>query len=132
MKLQDLMQQMESAGTPIPTDSNKFFASLAEFNLEADTTEMVDIKEFLTSDDASVLLPRVVQGALREAAEPMMLFRQFFNIVRFNAGTSVEFPAVSAMVAGDIAEGQDYPKAIVDFALFKSIMIKVGKYGLMF
>ena len=110
----------------------KLFDALAEYNLGSKETDRISVSEFLTSDDASVLLPRIVQGTLREAAEPLLIMKQFFSVVRLTAGNSIEFPSISAMTAADIAEGQPYPKAIVDFALHKSMEIRVGKYGLAF
>jgi len=111
---------------------NRLLDALSEFNLGTKESERISLSEFLTSDDASVLLPRVIYGTLREAAEPLLIFKQFFSIVRLNAGNSIEFPSVSAMTAGDIAEGQPYPKAVVDFGLHKSLEIKVGKFGMAF
>ena len=136
MNLAELKEKMstlpEVKENPHVLETSKFFDMVSELNMDLEAKDRFSVSEFLTSDDASVLMPKVIQGTLREAAEPLLVFKQFFQMVRMTSGQTMEWPAVSAMTAGDISEGQEYPKAMVDFSLYKTMQIRVGKYGLMF
>lgn len=93
-------------------------------------SEMVTVKEALTTQDASILIPRVVTGIMREAAEPLYIGAQLLQMVRLTEGRSIEFPAMSAMRAHDIGETQAYPEETVDFNVYRTQEVKVGKSGL--
>ena len=131
-KVGNLLVELEER--KMPCQLNQVFDVLAETNAKlaaaGKSTEKLDITELLNSDDASVLMPRIIYGALREASEPIMVFKQFFQPVRLVAGNMLIFPSTSAMVAADIGENQPFPQSTVDFALHKSLEIRVGKYGL--
>ena len=130
-RLGEMLKEMEEAKTPISL-SSKVFDFAMDWNQENEKSEHIEISEFLTSDDASVLMPRIVYGALREGAEPQLIMSQFFQKIRLVAGTMIDFPTVSAMRADDIPEGTEYPKATVDFTFHRNLEIRVGKYGLSF
>lgn len=89
----------------------------------------ITVSEALSTPDASILIPRVIVGQLREAAEPNYIASKFFQQVRLTEGRSMVFPAVGAIRAYDIAEGQEYPQDTLDFTKFQSTEIRVGKTG---
>jgi len=130
-RLGEMLVELEKANTPIPMNA-KVFDAAAEWNLDASDQDRITINEFITSSDSMVLLPRVIQGALREAAEPQLILAQFFQKIRLNAGNAIDFPTISAMRADDVGEGQEFPKALPDFGFHTGMEIKVGKYGLAF
>ena len=92
--------------------------------------ERISVNEALSTPDASVLIPRVIVGELRESAEPNYIASEFFDQVQLTEGRSMVFPSVSAIRAHDIAEGQEYPQENLDFNQYKSTEIRVGKVGL--
>jgi hypothetical protein len=92
--------------------------------------ELVSVKEALTTQDASILIPRVVTGMMREAAEPIMIGSQLLQTVRLTEGRSIEFPSIGAMRAHDIGETQSYLEETVDFQLHRTQEVKVGKSGM--
>lgn len=92
--------------------------------------DMVSVKEALTTQDASILIPRVITGMMREAAEPMYLGSQLLQTVRLTEGRSIEFPSIGAMRAHDIGESQSYLEETVDFQLHRTQEVKVGKSGM--
>lgn len=92
--------------------------------------ELVTVKEALTTQDASILIPRVVTGMLREAAEPLMIGSTLLQKVRLTEGRSIEFPSIGAMRAHDIGETQSYLEETVDFQLHRTQEVKVGKSGM--
>ena len=92
-----------------------------------DTDNRVTIKEAFGSSDAAALFPKVISRTLREAAEPQLLVTPLLSTVRLGKGRSLEFPAVNAIQAAEIPEGQEYPEQALAFA--KQIEGKVSKKG---
>lgn len=87
----------------------------------------VTISEAFASPDAPILFPRIINRTLREAAEPQLLITPLLSVVRLGQGRSLEFPAVNAIQANEIPEGQEYPEQALAFA--KQIEGKVSKKG---
>ena len=87
----------------------------------------VTIKEAFSSPDAAVLFPKVISRTLKEASEPQLLVTPLLSIVRLGKGRSLEFPAVNAIQAAEIPEGQEYPEQALAFA--KQVEGKVSKKG---
>jgi len=92
-----------------------------------DEDNRVTIKEAFASSDAAALFPKVISRTLREAAEPQLLVTPLLSVVRLGKGRSLEFPAVNAIQAAEIPEGQEYPEQALAFA--KQIEGKVSKKG---
>jgi len=92
-----------------------------------DQENRVTIKEAFGSPDAAALFPKVISRTLREAAEPQLLVTPLLSVVRLGKGRSLEFPAVNAIQAAEIPEGQEYPEQALAFA--KQIEGKVSKKG---
>lgn len=101
-------------------------ARLLDFSRE----DMPTLREALSTPDASIIMPRVISDVMRDAAEPMYIGAKLLQVVRLRDGRSIEFPAISAMRAFDIAEGQEIPEAEVDFNKYKTTEIRIGKSGL--
>ena len=101
-------------------------AALAEDG-HIDENNRVTIKEAFASSDAAALFPKVISRTLREAAEPQLLVTPLLSTVRLGKGRSLEFPAVNAIQAAEIPEGQEYPEQALAFA--KQIEGKVSKKG---
>ncbi len=92
-----------------------------------DDETRVTITEAFSSPDAPILFPKVINRTLREAAEPQLLVTPLLSVVRLGQGRSLEFPAVNAIQAAEIPEGQEYPEQALAFA--KQIEGKVSKKG---
>lgn len=92
-----------------------------------DEDTRVTIKEAFASPDAPMLFPKVISRTLREAAEPQLLVTPLLSTVRLGKGRSLEFPAVNAIQAAEIPEGQEYPEQALVFA--PQIEGKVSKKG---
>jgi len=92
-----------------------------------DAENRVTIKEAFASPDAAILFPKVISRTLREAAEPQLLVTPLLSTVRLGKGRSLEFPAVNAIQAAEIPEGQEYPEQALAFA--KQVEGKVSKKG---
>jgi len=92
-----------------------------------DLENRVTIKEAFASSDAAALFPKVISRTLKEAAEPQLLVTPLLSTVRLGKGRSLEFPAVNAIQAAEIPEGQEYPEQALAFA--KQVEGKVSKKG---
>lgn len=88
------------------------------------------LQDFLATPQAKVLIPRVIVGAMRKAADPMYLASSFFKKIRLKHGQAVVFPSIGVMRAHDVAEGQEIPQETLDWQLHENNLIKVGKSGI--
>ena len=92
-----------------------------------DEDNRVTVREAFASPDAPILFPKVISRTLKEAAEPTLLVTPMLSTVRLGKGRSLEFPAVNAIQAAEIPEGQEYPEQALAFA--KQVEGKVSKKG---
>lgn len=92
-----------------------------------DADNRVTIKEAFGTPDAPILFPKIISRTLKEAAEPVQLIVPMLDVVRLGKGRSMEFPAINAMQAAEIAEGQEYPEQ--QLAFIKQVEGKVTKKG---
>lgn len=92
------------------------------------------IREGLTSTDVIQMIPKVIEGQLREAAEPEYLATKFMNIVHVDGGSSVTYviPVVGEIHASEVVEGGRYNEDYVDFNTVENgqLEIRVKKIGL--
>ena len=94
----------------------------------------VTIKEAITSTDSMKLIPKIVEGQLREAAEPEYLGTNFFQKVKVDeGGNSVTYvlPIVGEVRAYEVGEGTRYKENQPDFNTLETtnIQIKIKKVG---
>lgn len=92
-----------------------------------DEDNRVTIREAFSSPDAPALFPKVISRTLKEAAEPAQLVVPLLSTVRLGKARSFEFPAVNAIQASEIPEGQEYPEQ--NLAFVKQAEGKVSKKG---
>jgi len=99
----------------------------ADNNGYVNSDDRVIISEAFATPDAPILFPKVINRTLREAAEPVQLVVPLLQTVRLGQGRSLEFPAVNAIQASEVPEGQEYPEQALAFA--KQVEGKVSKKG---
>lgn len=104
-------------------------------NLYGDYTKgRASIQETLTTTDTVKLIPKVIEGKLREAAEPEYLATRFMNKIHVEGGTSAVYviPVVGELVAAEVSEGGRYTEDYVDFNTIENstLEIRVKKIGL--
>lgn len=90
------------------------------------------VRDALTSQDASILMPKVIQQVVTEAAEAQYLAGKFFKQIQLTDGRSMEFIHFGAIRAFEVAEGQEYPEQNLNFTKdgMSTFEVKVKKYGL--
>lgn len=106
-------------------------------NIDGDFSKgRVSIKETLTTTDTVTLIPRVIEGQLREAAEPTYLATKFMNVINVEGGnnsTVYVVPIVGELIAHEVAEDGRYNESSLDFntAENRNMEVRVKKIGLM-
>ena len=94
----------------------------------------VTIQEGLTTTDSIKLIPKIVEGELREAAEPEYLATNFMSVVHVEGGNSVTYviPVVGELRASEVSEGGRYNEDSVEMNTLEnaSLEVRVKKVGL--
>lgn len=103
-------------------------------NLYGDFSQgRASISEAITSTDAVKLIPKVIEGKLREAAEPEYLGTKFFNTVKVDGGSSAVYviPVVGEVTAYEVGEGTRYKETAVDMNTVENatLEVRVKKIG---
>lgn len=93
----------------------------------------MSIREAITTTDTMKLIPKIVEGQLREASEPEYLGTKFFQKVKVtgsNLGTYV-VPVVGEIRAFEVTEGGKYKESQADMTTIENtqIDIKIKKVG---
>lgn len=92
------------------------------------------ISEALTSTDTIKMIPKVIEGQLREAAEPEYLGTRFMQTVHVEGGNSAVYviPVVGELIAGEVGEGTRYNEDYVDFNTLENsaLEVRVKKIGI--
>jgi hypothetical protein len=120
-------------------DSAKVFGDSYElyrdtwFNngLNVPTQTQVTFRDLMATPQAALWMPKVIEEIVREPVEPMLIVPSLLDRIAYTPAARITFPAMGAMVAYDLAEGQTYNEQSLNVAP-GSITINVGKTGIMF
>lgn len=93
------------------------------------------IRETLTSTDTVSLIPKIIEGQLREAADPELLASKFMNTIHVEGGSNSAVyvvPVVGEMVASEVSEDGRYPESSIDYNTLeeRQLEVRVKKIGL--
>ena len=86
------------------------------------------LEDALSSTSAPLLMPKVVSNIVKEAAEPLLVGTSLLQRINYTYGQTITFPAVGALVAADIAEGQEYPERSLQIG-GSTVTASIGKSG---
>jgi CO dehydrogenase/acetyl-CoA synthase epsilon subunit len=86
------------------------------------------MKDAISVPNAAMFLPKVVSNIVKEAAEPLLVGTSLLQRIEYHAGQTITFPAVGALVAADIAEGQEYPERQLQMG-GATVTATIGKSG---
>lgn len=111
------------------TDKDKEVMNVFQRVVDGENVPGFTLQDFLSTPQAKVLIPRVVVGAMRKAADPLYLASNFYKKLRLKSGAAVMFPSIGVMRAHDVAEGQEIPQESLDWQTHKNSLIQVGKSG---
>jgi len=128
LKNNQVLTDAEIEGYQMTAEDKKVFDAFKGI-LDGKNIPGFTFKDFVASPQAKVLIPRIIIGTMRQAADPVYLASKFYKTVRLKNGQAVMFPSIGVMRAHDVAEGQEIPEETVDWNLSKNSLIHVGKSG---
>jgi hypothetical protein len=73
-------------------------------------------------------MPKVISNIVKEAQEPLLVGTSLLQRINYSYGQTITFPAVGALVAADIAEGQEYPERSLQMG-GSTVTANIGKSG---
>ena len=92
-----------------------------------------NMKEALYTTDVTQLIPNVITGKLREAAEPQYLGTNFFTKITAQGGSTTVYviPVIGEVVAKEVGEGTRYQEDAVDMNTIENstLEVRVKKIG---
>jgi hypothetical protein len=94
-----------------------------------DGSGKIKLEDALSSTSAPLLMPKVVSNIVKEAAEPLLVGTSLLQRINYTYGQQITFPAVGALVASDIAEGQEYPERSLQMG-GSTVTASIGKSGI--
>lgn len=135
-KAKTLQEKLKTEGRNIREISEEGFATMEKAARNAYGDESMghmSIKEAITSTDSMKLIPKVVEGQLREASEPEYLGTRFFQKVKVDGGKQATYviPIIGEVRAYEVTEGGAYKENQADFSTLENtqIEIKMKKVG---
>lgn len=90
----------------------------------------LNLNDALATQNAPLLFPKVISNIVREAAEPLLVGTSLLTRVNLQYGQQITFPAMGAMSAADIAEGEEYPQRSPSMG-GATVVAATGKVGMM-
>ena len=94
-----------------------------------DGSGKMKLEDALASTTAPLLMPKVISNIVKEAQEPLLVGTSLLQRINYTYGQTITFPAVGALVAADIAEGQEYPERSLQMG-GSTVTASIGKSGL--
>ena len=104
------------------------FEYLWKNNGNLQSGERVKLNDALSVPNAPMLMPKVISNIVKEAAEPLLVGTSLLQRINYSYGQTITFPAVGAIVAADIAEGQEYPERSLQMG-GATVTATIGKSG---
>jgi hypothetical protein len=95
------------------------------------TQTQMTFSDMMATPNAQYWMPKVVEDIIREPQEPMLVIQSLLDRIQYTPAARITFPAIGALVAYDLAQGQTYPEQQLQISP-GSITINVGKTGLAF
>lgn len=95
------------------------------------TQSQVSYKDMMATSNAAIWMPKVIEEIVREPVEPMLIIPSLLDRIAYTPAARYTFPAIGALVAYDLAEGQAYPEQTLNVAP-GSMTINIGKTGVAF
>ncbi|TFH51809.1 MAG: hypothetical protein E4H01_00085 [Lysobacterales bacterium] len=90
----------------------------------------VSMKDAVALPNATILVPHILSQFVREGLEPMLVGTRLLTRIQYQPGMQIQFPALGALTAEDVAPGQSLPEFAPDLGGSAVNEMKVGKSGL--
>ena len=90
----------------------------------------VSMKDAVALPNATILIPHVLTQFVQQGIEPMLVGTRLLTRIQYQPGLQIQFPALGALTAEDVAPGQSLPEFAPDLGGSATNELKVGKSGL--
>lgn len=90
----------------------------------------VTMKDAIALPNATILIPHVLSQFVKTGVEPMLVGTRLLTRIPYQPGLQIQFPALGALYAMDVAPGQSLPEFAPDLGGHATNEVKVGKTGL--
>lgn len=90
----------------------------------------VQMRDAVALPNASILIPHVLTKFVKEGIEPMLVGTRLLDRIQYQPGLQIQFPAIGALYAEDVAPGQSLPEFQPDIGGHTTNEMRVGKSGL--
>lgn len=98
-----------------------------------DSVEPMTIREAITSTDTAQLIPKVIEGKMREASEPQYIGTQFFKKIKVDSGPAAVYviPVTGELIAYEVSEAGKYNESAFDTNVIENatLQIQMKKFG---
>lgn len=91
--------------------------------------ERIVLEDAISVPNAPMLFPKVISNIVKEAQEPLLVGTSLLQRLNYSYGQTITFPAVGALTAADIAEGQEYPETQLQMG-GSTVTATIGKSGI--
>lgn len=91
--------------------------------------DRVQLNDALATTNAPMLFPKVISNIVKEAQEPLLVGTSLLQRLNYSYGQTITFPAVGAISAADVAEGQEYPETQLQMG-GSTVTATIGKSGI--
>jgi hypothetical protein len=127
----DLRDRNEKTGIPRRIDLRDWLHHGQTQLSEVVRSREVTFRDAIATPDITPWLPQVIERSVLEASEPLLVLTSLFQTVGYEPGQAIEFPAIGAVVAEDVAEGESFPLVRLQES-GATVTAKVGKAGIAF
>lgn len=90
----------------------------------------VAMQDALALENATIVIPHVMSQFVKEGTEPMLVGTRLLQRIQYEPGLQIQFPAIGALYAEDVAPGMSLPEITPDLGGQSTNEVKVGKSGL--
>jgi len=92
------------------------------------TGQKISMQDALATPNARYWMPKVVEEIVREPVEPITMIPSLLDRIEGMGTARITLPAIGALKAADIAEGEEYPEETLQIAP-GTITVTIGKSG---
>jgi len=91
----------------------------------------VKFEDAMSTTNMAPLLPQTIVQIIKEAQEPLLVGPSLLDRITHKVGQTITFPAIGALTAEDVAEGQAYPEVQLQIG-GATVTANINKSGLAF
>lgn len=135
-KIQDVRDLRDKDGKALTSDEirrryRKVYDAFTNNGLYDEAEDRAKLVDIITSEDIAPFVPKVIKKIVIEAIEPALLIvKNLFAEINIPDGQMIEIGAISAITAGKVVQGSDYPTSTLAMDnVGATVQVTVAKYG---